>query len=123
VEVIHNYKDLNVYQKAYALAMRIFQLTRSFPREELYGLVTQMRNAARSVPGNIVEGWSKRRYVNVFKRHLVDALGSTDEMAVWVHMAKDCGYLKSGIAQTLNDRYDALGKQLYSLILRWRHLD
>src|SRR3989338_6790321 len=90
--VIKSFRDLEVYQLAYRLAMEVFQLTKRFPTDEIYGLTRQLRNSARSVPGNIAEGWSKRRYENIFKRQLTDAIGSVDETTVWLDMAKDCDY-------------------------------
>src|SRR3989338_7962019 len=81
---IRSFKDLEVYQDGFNLAMDIFKLTQEFPREELYSLATQMRNASRSVPANIAEGWAKRHHELVFKRQLLDAIGSANEMLVWL---------------------------------------
>src|SRR6266478_4333808 len=98
---IKGFKDLEVYQEGFNLAMSIFEISRVFPREELYALTTQMRNASRSVPANIAEGWAKRRYEAVFKRHLLDALGSTNEMLVWVDIAFECSYLNGETQEKL----------------------
>lgn len=73
---IRSYKDLRVYQLSYSLAMELFWLTKKFPKEELYSLTDQLRRASRSMAVNIVEGWAKRHYENVFKRHLLDSIGS-----------------------------------------------
>ena len=72
--MIRSYKDLQVFGLSYEIAMEVFRLTKKFPKEELYSLTDQMRPSSRSVTANIVEGWSKRRYENVFRRHLLDSL-------------------------------------------------
>jgi len=85
--MIKSYKDLNVYQASFSVAMEIFELTKKFPREEIYSLTDQIRRSSRSVTSNIVEGWAMRRYENVFKRHLVNSLGSCAETSVWIEFA------------------------------------
>lgn len=62
--------------------MEIFELSKKFPKEEKYSLISQMRDFSRSIPANIAEGWSKLRHTNVFKKQLLDALSSVDETKV-----------------------------------------
>lgn len=76
---IKSLKDLKVYQLAYELAMEIFEITKTFPPEEKYSLTDQIRRSSRSVPINIREGFAKRKYEQIFIRHLNDALGSSEE--------------------------------------------
>ena len=71
-KVIRSFKDLEVYQDSFELATKIFQVTRIFPQDERYGLTTQMRNASRSIPANIAEGWAKRCHELIFKQHLLE---------------------------------------------------
>ena len=118
--VIKSFRDLEVYQLAYALAMEAFKLSKRFPADEVHSLTRQLRNASRSVPGNIAEGWAKRRYENVLKRQLTDAVGSTEETTVWLDMARDCGYCPVGEHDDLLVRYGSVGKMLQRLIERWR---
>ena len=118
--VIKSFSDLEVYQVSYALAMDVFRLTKQFPIDEMYSLTRQLRNASRSVPGNIAEGWSKRRYENVFKRQLTDAIGSVDETTVWLDMARDCGYCQGAEHADLIGRYGSVGKMLQRLVDCWR---
>lgn len=118
--VIKSYRDLEVYQLSYALAMDVYRLTKSFPKEEQYSLTAQIRNSSRSVPANIAEGWSKRRYENIFKRQLTDSIGSTDETVVWLDFGLDCGYFLKNKHDELVDRYNETGKKLYKLIENWR---
>jgi len=85
--MIRSFRDLKVYQQAFAISSAIFRRTRSFPREELYSLTDQVRRSSRSVAVNIAEGFAKRRFENVFWRHLIDAYGSCHETTVWLEIA------------------------------------
>lgn len=122
-KVIKSYKDLEVYQLSYKLAMEIFWVTRDFPKEEKYSLTSQILESSRSVPANIAEGYAKRRYENVFKRHLNDALGSCDESKVWLDFAKDCKYLSAEKHRDLIERYENVGAKIYRLMKNWRTYD
>ena len=76
---IKSVKDLKVYNLAFELAMEIFKLTLTFPKDEKYSLTDQIRRSSRSAAINIREGFAKRKYENVFIRHLNDSLGSSEE--------------------------------------------
>ncbi|MHC4595902.1 MAG: four helix bundle protein [Planctomycetota bacterium] len=86
-------RDLNVYQLTYKLAMEIFEITKRFPKEETFSLTDQMRKSSRTVAINIREGYAKRRYEQVFIRHLNDSLGSSEETRGWLDFARDCRYI------------------------------
>lgn len=118
--MIKTCKDLKVYCKAYDLAVGIFEVTKKFPKEEVYSLTDQIRRAARSIPANIAEGWAKRRYKDVFIRHLVDSLGSCEEVKVWLDFAKDCGYIDQPVYKESADGYGEVGAMLFSLIKNWQ---
>jgi four helix bundle protein len=118
--VIRTYKDLEVYNLSYDLAMDIFWLSKNFPKDENYSLVSQIRNSSRSIPANIGEGWAKRRYENVFKRHLMDAIGSCDETRIWLDFSRDCGYIPEEGHERLAKGYDEVGKMLNGLFERWQ---
>ena len=79
---IQSFKDLIVYQKAYKLAMEIFKLTNSFPKEEKYSLTDQIRRSSRSVTACIAEAWARRRYEKSFVNKLTDSLGEENETAL-----------------------------------------
>jgi four helix bundle protein len=79
VKRIESFRDLEVYKKAFALQQDIFELTKSFPKEELYSLTDQMRRASRSVGSNIAEAWQKRRYIQHFVSKLSDSDGEQAE--------------------------------------------
>ena len=86
-------KDLIVYQKAYALAMKIFEVSKSFPAEEKYSLTDQIRRSSRSVCTNLREAWAKRKYEAHFVSKLTDADGENGETDSWLDFACECGYL------------------------------
>ena len=83
---IQSCRDLDVFHLAYTLAMEVFHLTARFPKEERYALTDQMRRSSRSVCGNIVEGFARRRYEKVFKNSLNDSLGESEETKLWLEL-------------------------------------
>jgi len=113
---IESFKDLIVYQKAYKLAMEIFEISKSFPKEEKYSLTDQMRRSSRSVTSCIAESWAKRRYEKSFVNKLTDSLGEENETEVWLDYSKDCKYLQNEIHVTLLNEYDEVRKMLISMI-------
>jgi four helix bundle protein len=90
---INSAKDLIVYQKAYALAMKIFHLTKCFPAEERFALVSQIRRSSRSVCLNLREAWAKRRYESHFISKLSDCDGESNETDTSLDFARDCGFI------------------------------
>lgn len=120
--MVQSYKDLKVYQLAFAAANEIFRMSREFPKEELYTLTDQIRRSSRSVAANLVEGWAKRHYENIFRRHIQDAIGSADETKLWLDFALECGYLTTEEHQCLQDKYKEIGMMLNGLYDRWRTL-
>ena len=91
---IENHTDLLVYQKAFDAAMRIFELSKSFPQEEKFSLTDQIRRSSRSVCANLAEAWRKRRYEAMFISKLADSEGEAAETQVWLEFAGKCKYLK-----------------------------
>jgi four helix bundle protein len=90
---ISSAKDLVVYQKAYTLAMDVFHLTKRFPPEERFALVSQIRRSSRSVCLNLREVWAKRRYGAHFISKLTDCDGESNETDTALDFAKDCGFI------------------------------
>jgi four helix bundle protein len=78
--MLRGHRDLRVYQSAYALAMEIFHLSRTFPREEVYSLTNQIRRSSRSVAANLAEGFRKRRYPNMLVNKLTDCDGEARKL-------------------------------------------
>jgi len=97
---IESFKDLIVYQKAYMLAMEIFELSCGFPKEEKYSLTDQIRRSSRSVAANLAEAWAKRRYEKTFLSKLSDSFGEELETEVWLDYSKDCGYIQKDTGLT-----------------------
>ena len=92
-KVISSFRDLKVYQLAFALQQEIFDVSKSFPPEERYALVDQIRRSSRSVGANLAEAWQKRRYVAHFVSKLTDADGEQAETQHWLDTAVKCAYL------------------------------
>jgi four helix bundle protein len=114
--ILRGYRDLIVYQKSYALAMKIFEITKSFPKEEIYSLIDQIRRSSRSIPANIAESWAKRIYPKVFVNKLTDALGEENETEVWLDFSRDCNYITSQQHDELIEKYDEVRRMLISMI-------
>ena len=113
---IKSAKDLTVYQKAYALAMEIFEASKGFPAEEKYSLIDQMRRSSRSVCTNIREAWAKRRYEAHFVSKLTDADGENGETETWLDFACDCEYLSKPDRAMLSEKCREVGAMLGSMI-------
>jgi four helix bundle protein len=105
---VQHHQDLQVYRRAFDAAMRIFELTQAFPKEEKYSLVDQIRRCSRSVCANIAEAWWKRRYEAAFISKICDAQGEAAETQVWIEFAVRCGYLDRAVGPTLYDTYNAV---------------
>jgi len=110
------FRDLIVYQKSYILAMEIFEITETFPKEEKYSLVDQIKRSSRSVPANIAEAWVKRKYPKSFISKLLDSLAEEAETEVWIDMSKDCKYIDEQLHNSLLERCQEVAKMLSSMI-------
>jgi four helix bundle protein len=119
---LRSHEDLQAYQSSMQLLVRVHEVCRSFPPDEKYELVSQMRRASKSVPANIAEGFSKRATVNDFKRYLRSAMGSANEMETHLKIAGSLGYLSDLQLSDLTDGYNHVGRQLNRLISNWRDL-
>lgn len=117
---IHSHKDLDVFHLGYTLAMKIFELSMSFPKEERYALTDQVRRSSRSVCSNLVEGFAKRRYEATLKNYLNNSLGEAEETKLWLHFALDCGYLPAEDHKRLIVGYDQVTAMLWTLMTTWQ---
>ena len=115
---IQEHTDLEVYRKAFDAAMRIFVLTKQFPKEEIYSMTDQMRRSSRSVCANLAEAWRKRRYKAAFISKLSDAEGEAAETQVWLQFAVSCGYLRADDTKSLQGIYDEILRMLVAMINR-----
>ena len=117
--VIRQVIDLEVYCLSYSLALEIFELSKKFPKEELYSLTDQIRRSSRSVPANISEGFAKRNHGSFFKQYLYNAIGSVEETKTWLEFAKDFNYIHVDLALKLTKEYTRTGAMLFRLIQNW----
>ncbi len=113
---IRSAKDLIVYQKAYALALRVFEVSSKFPSEEKFALTSQIRRSSRSVCMNLREAWAKRRYEAHFISKLTDCSGENAETDTSLDFAKDHAYILTQIHAELVSLYDEVGRMLSSMI-------
>jgi len=110
------FRDLIVYQKSYKLALKIFEVTKTFPKEEKFSLVDQIRRSSRSIPGNIAEAWPKRKYPKSFISKLIDCLGEASETEVWLDMSLDLCYTSKGKHTELMNDCNEVERMLQSMI-------
>ena len=112
---ILRHQDLIVYKKSIELAMRIFEISKKFPKEETYSLTDQVRRSSRSVSANIAEAWRKRRYSAAFVSKLNDAEGESAETQTWIELGVKCGYIVRLTAKELFKEYDEVISILVSM--------
>lgn len=97
---IQSHEELDVYRLAFETAMRIFEVSKRFPREETYALTDQIRRSSRAVCSNIAEAWRKRRYEAAFVSKLNDAESEGAETQTWLRFAVECGHLSQKLARS-----------------------
>ena len=113
---ISSAKDLVVYQKAYQLAMQVFEISRRFPSDERYALTSQIRRSSRSICLNLREAWAKRRYEAHFISKLTDCDGENSETESSLDFARDCGYISQEEHAVLVKLCEEIGRMLGSMI-------
>ncbi len=116
--MIRSYKDLEVYQESYRLAIGMYQLVNKLPAEA-FELVKQIKRSSMSIPLNIAEGYGKKESVAEFKRHLRMSIGSANEIEVLLAMLKDLKYFAEVTFEKYIEQYIVLGKRLNVLLSRW----
>ncbi len=117
-QIIKSYKDLEVYQEGYKLAIELYKAVNSLPNEA-FELVKQTKRSAMSIPLNIAEGYGKKESVPEFKRYLRMAIGSANEIEVLLEMLKDLGYFAQETYTNYIEAYKVLGKRLNVLLSKW----
>ena len=108
-------KQLDVYKKSYEVSLLIHRLSLTFPKLEQYELAGQLRRASKSIPMNIAEGYAKKSSKAEFRRFLLMASGSTEEVKVQLEYSKDLGYITEVEYELYLDRYNEVGRMLYGL--------
>ena len=117
---IHGFGDLEVYQRGYRLALAVHKESNGWREAGYHTIGDQLRGAAWSVPSNIAEGYGRKIFEKDFKRMLITALGSVNEVLVFLDAARDLGWLNDGLHATWRDEYELLARQLQTLIQRWQ---
>ena len=107
-KLIRDHKQLDVYQRAFSVAMDIFELSKQFPREETYSLTDQIRRSSRSVCSNLAEAWRKRQYEAMFVSKLTDSEMEAAETQVWLDFAVECDYLDAQKAAEIYAVYNGI---------------
>ncbi len=113
---IETHRELEVYQKAFDAAMKIYELSKSFPKEETYSLTDQVRRSSRGVCANLAEAWRKRRYEAAFISKLSDAEAEAAETQVWLEFAVKCKYMNRDEAAALYKAYDEIIRTIVGMI-------
>lgn len=113
---IIRHQDLDVYKKSFEAVMRIFELSKAFPKEETYSLTDRIRRSSRSVCANIAEMWRKRRYGAAFVSKLNDSEGEAAETQTWIEFAVKCVYVDVCICRNLFKAYDQISSLIVTMI-------
>ena len=106
------YRKLQIYERSYAAALAVYKMTQEFPRTEQGGITDQMRRASVSIPLNIAEGYAKKESQKEFRRFLMMAVGSTDELRVLLDFAKDLGYVDEARHEKADKEYEEIKRML-----------
>jgi len=114
-EKINSYKQLKIWQAGIELVKNVYELTKNFPREEAYGLSSQLRRASVSVPSNIAEGF-KRNHNKEFAQFLHVAIGSVAELETQVIIAHEIGFIKKSDLENITEKIDHISRMISSLL-------
>ena len=119
-----NYKALNVWQKSYTLCLPIYKITKGFPKDEIYGLTSQIRRSAVSIPSNIAEGYGRKTTIE-YVRFLYIAYGSVCELETQIMISGDLSYVEKESLGKLKGELGDIERMLKALIksLENKHLD
>lgn len=110
------FQDLLAYKKSFSLAMKIFEISKAFPKEETYALTDQIRKSSRSVTANISEAYRKRRYPKHFISKLTDSDAENSETQTWLEFALACKYIDGKVFGELLSASEEVGKLIHYMI-------
>lgn len=114
--LVKTHRDLEIYQIAFELAMRVFELSKKLPIEDRYSMTDQMRRSSRSAATNITEGWRKRRYEAAFVSKLSDSETEAAETQTWLEFCVHCGYLTRDDVAEVYQKYNVLLAKIVTMI-------
>ena len=115
MEYINNHKELKVYQNAFNVSMNIYELTKGFPKEEIYSLTDQIRRSSRSVCSNIAEAFRRRKYPKSFSSKLNESEAEAAETQNWLDFALKCGFITKDAHQKLYISYNKIIAMLINM--------
>ncbi len=119
-ERVESFEDLEVFQRAYRISLEVHRKSLEFPAIEQRALGDQVRRASKSICANVAEGFAKQgSSAAEFKRYLLMAIGSSDEMRVWARYCRDLGYIDEPTWQRWRDEYHEIAKMLQGLSRNW----
>ena len=113
---VESFRELEVYELARQLSKEIFEMSKSFPKGEMFSLTDQIRRSSRSTGAQIAEAWAKRKYEKHFVSKLTDADGEQLETQHWIETALDCSYFSPEYSNKLLKQYSSVGKMIQSMI-------
>ena len=117
---VRSFDDLDVYRRAYAVSLDVHRESLQFPRVEQGVLADQMRRASKSICANVAEGFGRQRQSRAeYKRFLIMAIGSADEMQVWIRYARDLGYVEAATGERWMEEYRSIARMLQGLYTAW----
>ena len=114
----NQYQELEVYKKAIVLTNELYQISKTFPKDELYSLTSQIRRSSRSIGAQIAEAWAKRLFTRHFISKLSDADAENNETEHWISISYSCGYITKQQEYKLRNTCKEIGKMLGSMILK-----
>ena len=116
MKLIKSHKELIAYQLAFKVSMEIFQISKSFPKDEVYSLTSQIRRSSRSVCANLAEAFRKRRYEKAFIAKLSDSDGEAAETQVWLDYSRECEYITNETHQRISNDYERILGMLVTMM-------
>ena len=116
--IAKSFRDLNVYKMSRESALKIFQITKTFPAEERYSLTDQIRRSSRAVNAMIAAAWARRRYRAAFISKLDEALEEAAETQSWLDASMDCAYISQSQFQSLDSTWQSVGAMINGMINR-----
>jgi four helix bundle protein len=116
--IIRSFRDLRAYQQARTEAVRVFEMTKTFPKKEKFSLTDQIRRSSRAVKSMIAEAWGHRRYPASFISKLTNAIGEANETQSWLDDALDCAYITPAPHQDHDAAWQSIGGMIANMILK-----
>ncbi len=118
MEKVKSFRELEVYKLTRQLSKDLFEISKTFPKEEMYSLTDQLRRSSRSTGAQIAEAWARRKYQKHFVSKLSDAEGEQQETQHWIETALDCSYISEDVSKKLLSQNESVGNMLNSMITK-----